>query len=326
MSRARDWCKLHERWYSSKKVRRLTRKYGPVAGGYWALLIARAYTESHHADNPCGVIQLALQDLADDLYDHHDRTGLFEAMVSARLIVIRGDGWKSDLASEVEVELVDFAGEQHPKGSSARRQLERRERDRAENSGASGETSQVVTQASQVVTTCTQTEREKEIEKESDSTTPPVRAHAGAPAHEAAAGGGGDGENQLERIASEIRRYRRDLGNLAFDVDSAVAAITDDRGNAPEPTWLLHEIYRPAASMLHEYGRDATRAALAAIVNRPDVAKPQPYMRAVAERAAAEVVKPAKPVQTFAQRKADADKAAMLASLRVPPVVNPEAV
>lgn len=168
--RARDWCKLHERWASSKKVRKLTRKYGPAAGGYWALLIARAYTESHHVDNPNGVVRLALQDLADDLYDHHDRTGMFEAMVAANLLVIRGEGWREDLAAEVEVELVGFNDEQWPKGHPSKRSAENRNKQ-----GNSTHGNEVQRNA----TGCTQIEKRRE-EIESDAA-----GLAGGRAHEA---------------------------------------------------------------------------------------------------------------------------------------------
>ena len=170
MSRARDWAKLGDSWYANKKVRKVTRKYGPVAGGYLALLIARTYAASDESTNPEGALKTTLQDLADDLYDRRARPQMWEEMVSAKLVTIRGDGWQDDPFTDVVITLNDFADWQHAKGSAARRQMEAREKKKS----LSRETSQTVTDRHATVTVGHQ--RREEERREEENTPPPTPA------------------------------------------------------------------------------------------------------------------------------------------------------
>lgn len=172
--RRRDWCKLDEDWAGNKKVRKVLRKHGPVAGAYWALLVAKSYADSHHVDNPAGVINCSLQDLADKLSDRQDRREMWQAMIDAKLIKIKGGDWKSDVEADVRVEVINFAKWQWPKGSPAARQAKNRGQKKDDDLQGS------VTVPSQVVTTChevsqsvTQIESEskREMEKKTSSST-----------------------------------------------------------------------------------------------------------------------------------------------------------
>jgi hypothetical protein len=178
MSRKRDWCKLDEAWYAHRKLRRILRDYGPVAGAYWSYLIARSYADSHHEDNPQGAITTTLRDMSDDLYDQHDRMGLWDAFVTAGLITMRGkirDEHGPDLDAEVIITLADFGGWQWPKGAPARRQAASRYPDK--NPTICRDVSQVVTEPSQLVT---QIEKKRESKREITSPPPPVER---PPAH-----------------------------------------------------------------------------------------------------------------------------------------------
>lgn len=116
----RDWTKLDDSWNTNRKVKRVLRKYGPTAGAYWALIIARAHRESHHKDNPTGAINCTLQDLADELHDHHNRSSMWQDMVEANLVTIDGDGWKTDPEAYVTIQLGDTSWVT-PKGSPSER-------------------------------------------------------------------------------------------------------------------------------------------------------------------------------------------------------------
>ena len=126
MSKKRDWALLDDSWMHNKTVNRVTRKYGPVAGAYWTMLIALAKHHSHHIDNPMGGIDCNLQLLADKLHDRHDRRELFQDLVDAKLIRIVGGNWREDVFADIEIFVCDFNSWQTAKGSSAyRKQKER---------------------------------------------------------------------------------------------------------------------------------------------------------------------------------------------------------
>lgn len=165
--RKRDWCKLDEDWAGNRKVRRVLRKHGPVAGAYWTLLIARAYAASHHEDNPTGIIRCGADDLAEELSDRHDRTEMWDSLVSAKLIRVKGETWLDD---DLEIELVDFNGWQHPKGAPARRQLEKREAEKgADLQGCVTAPSRPVTDAFVSVTQIESKSKKKKEKKTSAS-------------------------------------------------------------------------------------------------------------------------------------------------------------
>lgn len=322
MSGLRDWTKLDARWYEDADLLACA---DDVAECFqmWPVLVAKAKADSHAATNPDGTITIAPRRLAFDARCSIDSIGpALQVMTDHGLLTFTAEGTK-----ELRITLAGFSKWQAPRRSAADRQARYRENKKAAISRGSDGVSQVRDGQCHEVTRREGEEREKRGDV--DKTLPSVRAHASAPAHEAASGGGGDaGFNQVERIAAELARYRRDIGNLSLDLQSAESAIRDERGIDIEPTWLLEHLYRPTAAMLHEYGRDATRAALAAIAKRPDVVKPKPYMRTVAEREAAKPAGPVKPAETFQERKARDDKAAMLASLQIHTVIksDPEAV
>lgn len=125
--RQRDWAKLDMGWTDNYKVRKLLRRFGPAAGAYWTMLIAKSYASSHHIDNPDGIIECSLADLAELLSDNHSRVEMWQAMINAKLITIKGGDWKDDSESKVWITLVEFSTWQHPRLSNPRRQLEFRE-------------------------------------------------------------------------------------------------------------------------------------------------------------------------------------------------------
>jgi len=117
-----NWCKLDEDFVGNKKVRRLTRKFGAVAAGYWAYFIAYSYKESHYINNPNGVIDCSIKDLMDDMNDQHDRTALFDYMQQLGLITITSDeDWMVDPDAFVKIRVNNFAEFQFAKGSSTQR-------------------------------------------------------------------------------------------------------------------------------------------------------------------------------------------------------------
>jgi hypothetical protein len=127
----RDWTKLDDDWAGNRKVKKLMRKYGPVAGAYWTLIIAKAHADSHHLDNPTGVIHTTRQDLADELCDRHDRATMMQAMIDAKLVRVKGRDWTTDPEADIAVELVDSSWVT-PKGGTANRQKLHREKVRSE--------------------------------------------------------------------------------------------------------------------------------------------------------------------------------------------------
>lgn len=127
MGRVRQWAKLDWDWYTNKKVRRVTREYGPVAGAYWAMLIAKAKHASHVEVNPTGIIETTMQTLADELYDKHDRTPMWGAFIKAGLVRVTGGKWRDDYDTVIHIELVDFCGHQNPTGSPADRKEKSRD-------------------------------------------------------------------------------------------------------------------------------------------------------------------------------------------------------
>jgi hypothetical protein len=277
----------------------------------FAVLLGKAKAASHATENPDGSIVISIEDLAGSCCTTKGRaSSALKALEEGEMVSVG-----VDRVGLIRVTLNGFAKWQTPRQSKAER-MEVHAHNKATRMAAITRTGRDADAGKKgAIRDDRGTELALEEEEEGDTERTTPSAHASAPAHEAASGGGDAGFNQVERIAAELARYRRDIGNLSIDLQSAESAIRDERGIDIEPTWLLEHLYRPTAAMLHEYGRDATRAALAAIAKRPDVAKPKPYMRTVAEREAAKPAGPVKPAETFQERQARADKAAMLAGL-----------
>lgn len=124
----RDWAKLDVKFWSNRKVKRLTRKYGPVPAAYFFLLVAMAQESSHVEDNPAGEVHCTVQDLMDAYCDRHDRTKMLQQMCEAKLIRITGRGWQDDPEADVTIHLGDSSWIT-PKGSSAHRMRNKREKD-----------------------------------------------------------------------------------------------------------------------------------------------------------------------------------------------------
>lgn len=168
----RNWTRLDDNWAANRKVKKVTRKYGPTAGAYWTLIIAKAHAVSHHKDNPDGAIKCTIQDLADELHDRHNRTEMWESMVKAGLIHITGRGWKEDHEADITIRLNDTQW-LTPKGSSAERMKLMREKD-ADLQGSVTECDASVTECDERVTqTETYTETETKKKKEEGSHADP---------------------------------------------------------------------------------------------------------------------------------------------------------
>lgn len=128
------------------------------------MLIARSYAESHYQDNPHGAISCTMQDLAEELSDSHDRSEMWQALIDAKLVTVKGGDWKTDAEADVEILLNDFNEWQHPKGSAARRKAEQRISEKSRVLQGSVTTCHGLSQS--VTQTETETETETEIEKE----------------------------------------------------------------------------------------------------------------------------------------------------------------
>lgn len=172
----RNWFKVHEEWATSKKLRKVTRRYGPVAAAYRALVLGRAYACSHFEDNPLGEIDCSLQDLADDLYDHHDRSGMWQMMIDVGILTIKGFR-PNDLEAGVRIRVIGFNEWQTVKGSSADRKAKSRENKKhADLQGSVTECPNYVTQTE--IETDIETENTRGINRMAD-TKPSARAGVG---------------------------------------------------------------------------------------------------------------------------------------------------
>jgi len=149
--KTQNWCKLDDEFYRRKNVKKLARKHGPTAIAYWTVLIARAHDASHHLNNPEGVIDCTLQDLADEIYDPSDPTPIFEDLLSFGMIRRVKGNWKDGVEADLHLVLTDFHEWQAPKGGAKYRKLtSRNDAETQDLQGTVTGVSQVGTDVSQV--------------------------------------------------------------------------------------------------------------------------------------------------------------------------------
>jgi hypothetical protein len=164
VSRTRNWCKLHERWYEDEVLSVIADEH-PIVMALWPVLVARCYAASHVDDNPLGTIRTSVKQLAGFVRSTPDEVSMaLQKLVEGEFLEAR-----EGLLGTCELQLAAFTKHQQPKGSPAQRTQQWR----------AGKYRHNVTEAShERDVSVTQKRREGE-ERREDSPKEGGRVHAG---------------------------------------------------------------------------------------------------------------------------------------------------
>ena len=258
MSRVRDWCKLHERWYEDEVLTVIADEH-PIVLALWPVLVARCYASSHHEDNPNGTIRTSAKQLAGIVRSaSEDVSAALRQLVDGEFI----EASEGRLGT-AEIRLARFGKYQQPKGSAASRQQAMR----------AGVSSDNVTEGSRSGhASVTQTEREKEKENHSPQGLESGDAsEATGSVVELRPTLGGDGNHRSNRggvftgggAVGALRSIRKQLGDVSVLLDDIFAASS--YGNRQDPAWQA-QVAADLLAVYERHGRDVARQALTAAI------------------------------------------------------------